>query len=167
LFFALWPDAQTRERIAEAAARLSWGASAQAVPPENYHVTLAFLGDVAPARLPALQRIAQEQLGVACDIAFAACDYWADSQAVVAVSVRAPLPLLQLSAGLHRDLMLSAPQRFCAHVTLARKVAQAPGRQALSPFDWRARSFCLLRSEIRGARVVYTVVDTWPLLDKR
>jgi len=58
----------------------------------------------------------------------------------------------------------TAPLR--PHVTLARKVTQAPVPQAMSPIDWRVRSFSLARSDTSGARSVYTVVDTWPLLDE-
>ena len=52
------------------------------------------------------------------------------------------------------------------HVTLARKVVQAPVLQAMSPLHWNARSFSLVRSDTGGARSVYTVVDTWQLLDE-
>ena len=166
MFFALWPDPSTRERLAEAASRLAWEASVCPVAPENYHVTLAFLGEVAPSRLPAVQRIAEDQCADAFVIPFGGYEYWADSQVVVAVANVEPSPLRLLCSRLHRDLRLRAPEPVRAHVTLARKVSQAPVQQALSPFDWRALSFCLVRSEIRGARAVYTVVDTWSLLDR-
>ena len=73
---------------------------------------------------------------------------------------------------LHRALSLSAvvppgerpPLPLRAHVTLARKVAQAPVLQALSPIPWNVRSFSLVSSDTSAAHSVYTVVDTWPLL---
>jgi 2'-5' RNA ligase len=64
--------------------------------------------------------------------------------------------------GTHRLDRMHRPLR--PHVTLARKVAQAPVLQAMSPFDWSARSFSLVSSDTSGAHSVYTVVDTWPLL---
>jgi 2'-5' RNA ligase len=71
---------------------------------------------------------------------------------------------------LHRDLaaagMALAPKRLRPHVTLARKAAQAIVPQAMSPFAWKAREFCLVRSETGGVQSAYTVVDTWPLLDE-
>ena len=166
MFFALWPDAPTREHLAEAASRLSWHALLHPVAPENYHVTLAFLGEVPPDRLPAVQQIAEEQRVDAFDIPFGGYDYWPAPQVVVVVANFEPPPLRLLCNRLRRDLTLSATEPFRAHVTLARKVPQAPVPKALSSFDWRARSFCLVHSEIRGARAVYTVVDTWSLLDR-
>jgi len=53
------------------------------------------------------------------------------------------------------------------HVTLVRKVAQPPVLNAMPPFVWSARAFSLIRSELSGAQSVYTVVDTWQLLDER
>jgi nicotinamide-nucleotide amidase len=66
--------------------------------------------------------------------------------------------------GLQAAAILRAPLR--AHVALARKVAQLPVLQAMSPFSWPARSFSLIGSDTSGVCSVYTVVDTWPLLDE-
>ena len=46
LFFALWPDADTRERVANAAAALRLTEGARPVPQRNFHLTLAFVGAV-------------------------------------------------------------------------------------------------------------------------
>jgi 2'-5' RNA ligase len=44
LFFALWPDHKTRRAIQEATRTLVQHCDGRPVPPENFHVTLAFLG---------------------------------------------------------------------------------------------------------------------------
>ena len=46
LFFALWPPAET----AAALARWAKGLEGRAIPAEKIHLTLAFLGGVAPDR---------------------------------------------------------------------------------------------------------------------
>jgi len=38
--------------------------------------------------------------------------------------------------------------------------------QAMSAFDWKVRAITLMQSDTTGARSVYTVVDTWRLLDE-
>jgi 2'-5' RNA ligase len=172
LFFALWPDDDTRARIAEAARALRRAIDARSVPQENYHATLAFVGEVSMPQLAVLQQIGLAQRGAACAIRFDAYDYWPDPRVVVAVARDTPAPLTLLWAQLHRDLARllphlnlkypQAPPRM--HITLARKVAQAPVLPAMSPFGWNARSFSLVRSDTSGARSVYTVVDTWQLL---
>jgi 2'-5' RNA ligase len=174
LFFALWPEAQTRERFASAAAALRLTERARLVPQQNYHLTLAFVGEVASSQVAMLQQIGSGQRAAACTITMDAYEYWPEPQVVVAVARQPPTPLAELWKHLRRDLALhpAVPKlhhvqpSLRAHVTLARKVAQAPVLQAMSPFDWSARSFSLVRSDTSGTHAVYTVVDTWPLLDE-
>ena len=172
LFFALWPDVDTRAQIAKAAVALRLAGDAQPVPRDNYHVTLAFVGEVTTSQLAVLQQIGRGQRAAGCTIRFDAYDYWPDHQVAVAVAREAPAALTLLWTQLHRDLALhqAALNLKCphsslrTHITLARKVAQAPVLQAMSPFDWSLRSFSLVRSDTSGAHSVYTVLDTWSLL---
>ena len=174
LFFALWPDAGTRERVAHAAAALCLTDEARLVPQQNYHLTLAFIGEVTSAQVAVLQQIGGSQRACGCTIKFDAYEHWREPQVVVAVARQPPTALVEMWMRLRQDLMLhrAALKRsrlqpsLRAHVTLARKVAQAPVLQAMSPLDWSARSFSLVRSDTSGAHAVYTVVDTWPLLDE-
>jgi RNA 2',3'-cyclic 3'-phosphodiesterase len=174
LFFALWPDADTRERLANAAAALRLTDGARLVPQQSYHVTLAFIGEVPSGQVAVLQQIGRSQRASGCTLKFDACEHWPEPQVVVAVAREPPAALLELWMRLRQDLALHQPAvRFNraqpslrAHVTLARKVAQAPVLQAMSPFEWSARSFSLVRSDTSAAHSVYTVVDTWPLLDE-
>jgi RNA 2',3'-cyclic 3'-phosphodiesterase len=174
VFFALWPDVDTRALIANVAATLRLACDARPVPRENYHVTLAFVGKVSISQLAVLQQIGRGQRASGCTIRFDAFDYWPEPQVVVAAAREPPSALITLWTRLRQDIALHpvalnpgrphAPLR--THVTLARKVAQAPVLQAMSPFYWSARSFSLVGSDTSGAHSVYTVVDTWPLLDE-
>jgi RNA 2',3'-cyclic 3'-phosphodiesterase len=175
LFFALWPDDDTRARIAKVGAALHLIGGARPVPRENFHLTLVFVGEVAMAQLGVLQQIGRSQRASGCTIKFDAYEYWPDPRVVVAAARETPTAMIELWTGLLRDLTLHQadlrlqrlPPPLRAHVTLARKVAQAPVLQAMSPLHWSARSFSLLRSDTSGAHSIYTVVDTWPLLDEK
>jgi 2'-5' RNA ligase len=46
LFFALLPDTRTSERVSSAAARIEMVGRARMVAPANFHITLAFVGEV-------------------------------------------------------------------------------------------------------------------------
>lgn len=166
-FFALWPDAQTRARLAHAAAFLRLGSEARPVPAENFHLTLAFVGEVSPPQFAVLQHIARAQRGLTFTIRLDAYEYWEGPQLVVAVARQTPAALIELARKLRAalDTRQSEPP-LRAHVTLARKVMQAPVPQAMSALSWSAKSFSLVRSDTSGARSVYTVVDTWRLLDE-
>jgi len=165
LFFALWPDIDAATRLANVAAQLNIQSPGRLVHSRNYHVTLAFIGEAADSRLAVLRQVGGSSQAPRCTIAFESLEYWPKSQVVVATARESPPGLLRLGTQLHAATGLP-PVRLRAHVTLARKVAQAPVLQAMSAVFWRAASFSLVRSETGGAESAYTVVDTWPLLDE-
>ena len=171
VFFALWPDAATRTCIANAAAALRLTGGARPIPRDNFHLTLAFVGEVPNSGIAVLQQIGRNQRAAGCTIKLDAYEHWPEPQVVAAVARKTPQALLDLWLCLRRDLALQPDPnhrrpRWRAHVTLARKVVQAPVLQAMSPSCWSPRSFSLIRSDTSGAHSVYTVVDTWPLLDE-
>ncbi len=56
LFFAVFPDSETRRGLAAAAQALVLDDESRRVPSENYHMTLAFIGEVS-APLAALNPV--------------------------------------------------------------------------------------------------------------
>jgi 2'-5' RNA ligase len=163
LFFALWPEPNVTRQLAQVARSLSLDSRCRPVDPKNYHVTLAFLGEVPDAQLAQLQDIGRSlcasQFIFKCD----SLEYWRDSRVVVAAAPAAPPGLLDLRTKLNEAVGLPR-QPLRAHVTLARKVLQAPVLQAMSPIEWPATQFSLVRSDTGGAESAYTVLDTWSLL---
>ncbi len=166
LFFALWPDVKTKQQLAGAAAKLAPANPSPLVSADNYHVTLAFVGEVPSSRLPGLLEIGAMQQAPRCTIILDATEYWPNSRIVVAAAQNTPPGLLELWEQLHEVLALESRVRMRAHVTLERKVAQAPVLPAMSPIVWRTSRFGLFRSELSGVESAYTVIDTWPLLDE-
>jgi 2'-5' RNA ligase len=171
VFFALWPSAEVREAMARLAATRDAGPRASPVPAENYHATIAFVGSVPAARLPALRRIGAETRMARFALRFEALEYWPKPEVVVAAVRTIPAALQALWDDLHARLAAHdfelAPKRLRPHVTLARKVTQAPVPTVMSPLHWEASDFSLVRSLVGGAHSAYTVVETWPLLDER
>jgi 2'-5' RNA ligase len=170
LFFALWPSAPVRAVLAAAGAALSPLASARHVPRENFHLTIAFIGMV---RLPALERvrrIGQSVRAPACTIEFDTYEYWPKPEVVVAAARMISLPLQALWDDLHRDLAADGfelrVKQLRPHVTLLRHVKQSPQLPEFPRFAWRARDLCLYRSETGANQPIYTVLDTWSLLDE-
>jgi len=154
LFFALWPDADVATRLEYVAAQLSVSSPGRLVHAKNYHVTLAFIGEVAESKLPVLRAIGESLRAPCCRIAFDSLEFWPESRVVVAAATEIPPGLYSLWSQLHEAAGLPEV-RLRAHVTLARKMVQAPVLQAM-----------LVRSEMGGRESAYTVVDTWSLLDE-
>jgi RNA 2',3'-cyclic 3'-phosphodiesterase len=169
LFFAAMPDPVAREQIAAVSLSLSLAPGARRVPHENFHMTLAFVGDVAVSQLPVMLKVGAAQKERAFSVTFDAYEYWPKPGVIVAAARRIPAELHRLWRQLHHELAghgwALEPERLRPHVTLARKVSQPPVLQAMSAIDWRVNNFCLMRSNTSGIQSAYTVVDTWPLLD--
>ena len=169
LFFALWPDAALRARIGAAAAVLGHVPEGRRVRLDNFHVTIAFVGGVPSAQIAAVQRIGAAQRAGRFALCLAAYEYWPKPEVVVAAVRVIPSPLQSLWDHLHQDLgalgLARAPKRLRPHVTLARQIALDPKLPEMSPLLWRAESFSLMRSDTSGSESIYTVLDTWRLLD--
>jgi RNA 2',3'-cyclic 3'-phosphodiesterase len=169
LFYAALPDAETRRLIAAAAATLELGHNARRVPCENYHLTLAFVGEVSNAQAASLRTIEPPQVP-AFTVRFDAYEHWPKSEVLVMAANECPPALLDLQCKLggalaHRHIDSDCRQ-FRPHVTIARKVVQAPVHQAMSGFLWPVTGFQLVRSARSDAGSVYTVLERWSLLDK-
>jgi RNA 2',3'-cyclic 3'-phosphodiesterase len=169
LFFAAFPDRSLRQRIESKALELEALEQAHPVRPENYHMTLAFIGEVSNQRAAAVRAAGSAVRAAAFEVRFDAIEHWPKAEVLVASASDAPAALLRL----HRTLrevrgrlgLPDDPRPFRPHITLVRKVAQAPVLKAMSEFSWSVRSFRLVRSSRSAEGSVYTVVDTWSLLD--
>jgi RNA 2',3'-cyclic 3'-phosphodiesterase len=169
LFFAAFPDGETQRLIASTAASLALGEGARPVPCENYHITLAFVGEVSNAHAASLRTIVPLEVPV-FTIRFDTYEHWLKSEVVVFATSECPPALHDLQCKLRRELahhhLASDPRPFHPHVTIARKVVQAPVQQAMSGFLWTVTAFQLVRSVGSNAGSTYTVLDHWSLLDE-
>lgn len=170
MFFALTPPEEVRARLVRAADALPLGTAARRVAPERYHLTVAFAGSVDAALWSAVQCVGARQRAKRFEFTLAAYEYWPKPEVVVAAARQIPTALEGLWRALHEELaalgLALDPKRLRPHVTLARQVAEEPRLPAMAALAWRADSFSLMRSETGDTGPIYTVLDTWPLLDE-
>lgn len=171
VFFALWPDEAVRRVLGGSAQDCARRLGGRAMRPETLHLTLAFIGDVALERLPALQAVGA---GVACEAFSLDLDrlgFWAHNGIVWAGSRRSPAGLTQLVHTLGEGLRqagwpgeLKAGRTFVPHLTLVRNVGEKrPELPALPPVEWRCERFVLVRSRLSAAGAGYEVLAQWHL----
>lgn len=171
LFFALWPDEPARRSLAQAAGAAVRASGGRAVPAENLHLTLAFLGGVPGARLGELTRLAREAAGTwrtpGIELQFGRLEYWAAVQILCAPAQPRDFGVRELAENLLVRLAASgfAPdlKPFRPHVTVARQVRQPPGVLAMAPQTWRTGEFVLIESRTEPAGPLYSVVESYPL----
>ena len=169
LFFAAFPDGESRQRIAAAARALELKGAPAYLPPEKYHVTLIFIGRVSDSVVQAVREIGEAQRVECVSLRFDRWEYWDGARAVVASSPDRPESLVHLraslAAGLTRCGVAFDDKPLRPHITVARKLVQAPVLPELSEFSCTLRAFSLVSSVTAPGGSVYTVVDSWPLLD--
>lgn len=165
LFFALWPGERVREAVEARLPPMS--ERARAVPRDNWHVTLAFLGETALERRRAYEAAAETVAARPFELVLDRLGYFHRPRVLWLGAGSVPGEL----AALHADLtaLLAGqgfePDRrpFNAHLTLARRMPPPGDLPPVAPIAWRVADFCLVRSDLerRGAR--YTVVRRFPL----
>lgn len=150
LFFALWPDAAVRERLAAYARGAHARCGGRATRPQNLHLTLAFLGDTEAARLGALMAVAATVAPRRFELDVDHVEYWRRNRIVWAGAAAVPDELTSLTGELRAALDAAGfrydRKPFVPHVTLLRDAHPA----ALPPFEplrWPAEGFVLVRSE--------------------
>ncbi|SFU49220.1 RNA 2',3'-cyclic phosphodiesterase [Halomonas korlensis] len=151
LFIALTPPPELRSRFGELSDLAQARCGGRRMPDANLHLTLAFLGEVGPARLEALVHwVEQQTLPPGCWT----LDRWGCFRAprIVWIGGGKPEPTLQR---LHDRLWqaLAAlgfegePSRYVPHITLLRRAERLETRE-LPAFriDWPYRQVELIHS---------------------
>ena len=168
LFFAVWPPEAVRLRLWRALAPLREVVpGVRWVPPECYHITLRFLGDVAAALVPGLAAAAY---AIESEPAFPARltgmgtfpprgtprVYWVGVRADPLRRLREHLDVALAGAGVPRDDGRFAPHLTIGRVRTGRREGPPSARQGSAPVaelggvtsDFIVRSVHLVRSEL-------------------
>ena len=154
LFLALWPDDALRQALLAWRDAWHWPTSAVLVPPENFHLTLHFLGNVPVSRLPELSDLAEpvQGLGAPCEpfaLALGHGALWPHGTAVLQPDA-VPQGLAQLHDALQLSLArLALPtenRAYRPHLTMARHAQAAIPPSQGPTLRWQVDGFALVRS---------------------
>lgn len=179
LFAALLPSRESLDEIARAlepyrelCPDLRW------VPQENWHVTLAFFGEVPETILPDLSARLERAAGryAPMTVSFTGVGAFPSARRgrVLWTGMDGPLPVLSklaasLAAGGRRaGVPYRDEKKFRAHLSLARARGETDVRpivEAMASFagtPWVASEVHLMRSHL-GQRVRYESLASWPL----
>ena len=160
LFIAVWPPEDVVAELMSLQRKDQRGV--RFVPPDNWHITLRFLGDADPDRvIDALDgeplRLAQARLGPAVDML---------AERALVIPVNGLDDLAADVAGLTAKIGTPTRQRFFGHLTLARvkpnvAMPRTLGTMVSAEFDVDEIALVQSRLDADGAR--YETLETWPL----
>ena len=175
LFFALQPSLAQNMALTAYVAPLVAQLEGRAVPAQNLHATLCFMGAVEDERVDDLRAAAGSIRGRPSRLRFDALEYWETPRILCATCSRDSSEAVELAIALGEAVVAAgfSPdiKPFRAHLTLARKIAAARAAMAPLPLPlepplvMRADKFVLMSSRREAEISIYSVVSEWPLYD--
>lgn len=167
LFLALWPDETMRGHLVRMA-QSYLPRRVKATPAADFHITLAFLGNLDAEQQAGIETLAAGIHAAPLEFAIDQVGYWAKPQILWAGCATPPLALLglvkNLQAGLPRYGIEVDCRPWVAHVTLARRSRSGPLRPVpVEPCIWQARELVLAESVPGAGDSRYQVLRRWPL----
>lgn len=165
LFIAINFDEDTKQNIIAVQRRLRELGRGNFSSPENLHLTLAFLGEVAPERVVAIRSVMDQLTVPQLHLVFDHAGYFHRNDGDIWWLGLAPnQALLALHKELYHRLTDAGFQldnrRFSPHITLARKVVldKEPDRNKRigAPFATNADTVSLMLSERIAGQLTYT-----------
>jgi RNA 2',3'-cyclic 3'-phosphodiesterase len=144
-----------------------------AVPSQNFHLTLAFLGSVPRDRVEVLGEIAArcvanlKPVELPLVVTLDQFEHWRRPHILCATASVTPPAATTLSKALKRALTAEgfSPdlKPFRAHATFARKVHRVTGELNATPVSWRFDEIHLIESRTDPAGSAYSTVEKWAL----
>jgi 2'-5' RNA ligase len=171
LFFALLPEAPAAAQAGEIVEVLRGPCrlSAKALPPRRLHVTLHHVGDFAglPGEVVARAKAAGDVLKqFSFAIRFDRAGSFLRKQRTLPLVLRGGagvIPLIAFQDALGKALAgngFRAPSHYTPHMTLLYDARYVEARD-VTPVEWTAREFVLLRSFLGKSK--YEVLESWAL----
>ena len=166
LFFALWPDNQTRLQLLRISKALEVKGF-KSVLPNNFHVTLVFLGNIDAATELLIKDAAEEFSAQPVKLIFDQLSYWHKPNVLCLTcsnSVKEiELLVISLNAGVAQCGVQTEIRPYLPHITLCRHAGYLPVI-SFEPVSWQAESYCLVESCSEPSGVGYHVKQQWPFI---
>lgn len=142
VFFALWPDHRQRDRLRDTINSVARNVEGRAIDRRNWHITVAFLGDIDEELIPDLQASASRIEVEPFRLAFDRLEFWPRPKVACLVAATVPAGLEKLVRSLQsvlREAGVTPDDRtYRPHITVSRN-ARAFTTERLThraTFEW-------------------------------
>lgn len=166
LFFALWPDDETRTNLYEVVKQFK-DEDIRLVKKTNLHMTLEFLGEVSEKDQEELIEKINNIKDEPFSLQLTRVGFWKKPQILFIGTTQIPKPLLSLVKSIKKCVkqqgLKTDNREYKPHVTIARKVKQIMAPEETFKIDWPVNSFALVVSNSTDSGVEYSVINEWSL----
>lgn len=161
LFFALWPDAATRDALNRTGKWLHQHWGGRRMRADTLHLTLAFLGTTPVDQLKTLVACADNVLTEPFELVLDRAGFWRHNRIGWFGPSETPPPHLKLVSALNAALQAAGfpvdARPHVPHVTLLRNTAGGDV-PVCTPVRWRASEFVLVKSVTGSGDARYEVM---------
>jgi len=166
LFFALWPPLELSRELYSVAGRVLEG-DGRRVPPENIHLTLAFLGSVNARFRDCIIQAASMIRVTPFSVLVEQMGHWPKSGILWAGPRQTPEPLCHLVRAMNDGLAHCGHEAeshpYVAHLTLARQARPPQDIYFKESPVWEIDRFHLVESHTHSSGARYEILQYWPL----
>lgn len=168
LFFALWPSKQTRDSIRKTLnSTPGTCSSGRKMLPDNYHITLHFIGNVSDKTMNCLHRAASRVTGKPFDLRLDQFGIFRKPKLLWIGPEQVPDALndlhLALGKAFQRCGYTDESRSYIPHVTLMRRITSNGLPESPDPIEWHAAEFVLVESTLTPEGTSYEVLQHYPL----
>ena len=164
VFFALWPDADTRARLVRATKDAVRRSGGRPIAKDRFHITVAFLGNLTPAGLEIASAVPPIRVG-AFALLLDVLGTFESSRSLWLGTRSVPPALVELERRLWDALtakgFIREERIYRPHLTLARRAR--PVEAQIEPVEWPVGELALVESLPAGRNVHYEPLRTWPI----
>ena len=166
LFFALWPDAATRDALNRTGKWLHQHWGGRRMRADTLHITLAFLGSTPADQLDVLDACADSIQAESFELLLDQAGYWRHNRIGWLGASQTPPQHVELVNALNAALKSAGfavdARPHVPHVTLLRNTAGGELPQC-APVHWPISGFVLVASRTGAEGAYYEVVRRWAL----
>lgn len=169
LFFALWPDDEVRIQIAENLNHFKFDhGKSRLVTNSNLHLTLHFVGNTSMAEMKCLDAQARLVNAEPFDLTLDCSGYFKKPKVFWLGSRKVPDSLIELHHNLGREISeceyIPETRPYSPHLTVARKIYQAPEAVVFEPVHWHIERFVMVEAISVSGGIRYDVVQSYPFV---
>lgn len=167
VFFALWPDVAVRHGLDHLAGQAHKICGGRRMRADSAHLTLVFVGQVAPSGIETLKAMASGVRVPSFDLHLDCVGYWKQNRIAWLGTQQTPRPLAalveSLEEGLRREGFKLDQRPYFPHLTLVRKASCGALPLPDADIRWRVEEFVLVRSSLLPEGAVYEIIGHWRL----
>ena len=166
MFLAMWPNADQVDRLHTLqSGYLHWG---KEVPPENFHITLLFLGDISSSVVECLSQSVQDVMVQPFQLCLDRLGFFEKTQIFWVGPSNVPNELESLFKSVRNCAqqcgISKLSKRYTPHLSLLRKCHVPISNPDFTPIELGIDEFHLIESRLDKDRARYYVVESFPLV---